>query len=139
MNNINYKKDNKILAKNSKNLVLNNNTKNNLIYDEIKNNNNLNSYDETYLNFNKDSIVKYFFCPILSEESEESCSDSHLICELCIEAIKNDILSTLRKKEKENEITVYEIKCILCLKKHLIDYIYFKKTIKKINKCCLIL
>jgi len=103
---------------------------------------------EYNLVYNKNSYVKYYNIPIIptiskTENPIEESFDMHLICDLCVDIVNQEIQNKIRlrsHKGKREVIRIAEIKCILCLKEHNVDYKNFKKFVKTgFQRCCNVL
>jgi len=100
------------------------------------------------LSYNKNSFVKYYKFPLIQTKFKqdnpiEESYDPHVICELCVDIINQEILNKVRlrtQKGKKEVIKIAEIKCILCLKEHQVEYKNFKKFVKTgFQRCCSVL
>jgi len=142
INNYKYNKDdsnlnNKIILNKSNPETIYNNKS--IIEEEEKNYN---------LLYNKNSFVKYYKFPIIKplnriENPIQECLDPHIICELCVDIVHHEILNRIRlrsQKGKKEKIRIAEIKCIICLKEHQLEFNEFKKIVKTgFQRCCSIL
>lgn len=105
--------------------------------------------DKEYnLAYNKNSYVKYYNFPIIPppnkiENPIEESFDPHLICDLCVDIVNQEILNKMRlrsRKGKREVFRIAEIKCILCLKEHNVEYKDFKRFVKTgFQRCCSVL
>jgi actin-related protein len=100
---------------------------------------------EYNLSYNKNSFVKYYKFPIIPPQNKmenpiEESFDSHLICDLCVDIVNQEILNKVRlrsQKGKREIVRITEIKCILCLKEHHVEYKIFSKFVKSgFQRCC---
>ena len=100
---------------------------------------------EDHLSYNKNSYVKYYKFPIIPPRNKmenpiEESFDLHLICDLCVDIVNQEILNKVRlrsQKGKREFFRITEIKCILCLKEHHVEYKIFNKFVKSgFQRCC---
>lgn len=111
-------------------------------------------------NYNSNSFVTYYTLHIVKSGNHNNktlqfsgnanneadiyeSNKPHIICDLCIDSVNSEIIHMMRlrsQKRKKESFKTVELKCLICLKQHSIEYKNFRKFIKTgFRRCCDIL